>query len=276
MNAPAHDTTGIGDHPRWGHRARLGLLVIDTDPVAEFEFQAMAPAGVSLNTARFASPRLPGSGDYGDAARRVAESPDIARGLDQLGRMRLDAICLCFVTSGFLGGTAFDRAFTRQAGERAGVPVVSASEALALAARHAGVRRPLLVLPPWFKDEIAEAARRYLAELGIEAAATLRLGAGARWEGVEPWRVWDAGGQWDVRPADVYREVRRAMPAEADGVIIGGSGLRCHEAVAWLEQDLQRPVLTSNQASLWHGLRQAGVHAAWPGSSRFLNAPARG
>ncbi|MGM9488554.1 maleate cis-trans isomerase family protein [Ideonella sp. YS5] len=276
MNLTTHGGAGPGDHPRWGSRARLGLLVIDTDPVAEFEFQAMAPAGVSLNAARFASPRLPGSGEYGDAARTVAESPDIARGLDQLGRMRLDALCVCFVTSGFFGGAAFDQAFMRQASERAGAPVVSASDALVVAARQAGMRRPMLVLPPWFKPEIAQAARSYLAECGIETAATLRLSGGPRWEGVEPWRIWDAGGQWDVRPAEVYREVRRAMPADADGVIIGGSGLRCHEAVAWLEQDLQRPVITSNQASLWRCLRLAGVHADGIGCSRFLSEQARG
>jgi maleate cis-trans isomerase len=276
MTATGHDAAGLGDHARWGSRARLGLLVIDTDPVAEFEFQAMAPAGVSLNAARFASPRTPGSGDYADAARKVAESPDLARGLEQLGRMRLDALCVCFVTSGFIGGTDFDRRFMQHASERAGAPVVSASAALAAAADHAGVRRPLLVLPPWFKDELAEAARRYLGECGIEPAATLRIQGGARWAGVEPWRIWDAGGQWDVRPADVYREVRRAMPAHADGVIIGGSGLRCHEAVACLEQDLQRPVLSSNQASLWRCLSLAGVQAGWTGGSRWLSAPARG
>src|SRR6266566_7937948 len=96
----------------WGWRARLGILVIHKDAVPEAEIWSLLPPGVTAHAARFVSPRQPGS-DFGDHAegRAVAQSPDIARGLEFLGEMRLDVICLCFGSSSFLAGVGFDDEF---------------------------------------------------------------------------------------------------------------------------------------------------------------------
>ena len=49
----------------------------------------------------------------------------------------------------------------------------------------------------------------------------------------------------------LYRQVRAQCPAEADGVLMVGTGLRCVGLLEALEQDLRRPVVSANQASLW-------------------------
>ncbi|MEO6083277.1 MAG: hypothetical protein ABIQ18_09230, partial [Umezawaea sp.] len=60
----------------------------------------------------------------------MAESEDMARGLHFLGGMRLDAICVCFTTSSFLGGASFDASFVVRAREMAhGTAVVTAAQA---------------------------------------------------------------------------------------------------------------------------------------------------
>lgn len=266
-----------------GWRARFGLLVIDKDPVAESEFWALAPAGVTAHVARFESPRAPGSSEYGaDPARAVAQSPDVARGLEFLGQMRLDAICLCFTTSSFLGGHGSDGRFADEAAARArGIPVITAASAATEAMTALGVRRPFLVSPPWFKDGILDAARRYFAEGGYQVTGQLRHDLGPGWRDLQPWEVWDAGGQWEIRPEDVYHQVRRAIPAGADGVLIAGNGFRSRPAIEPLEADLGLPVITSNQACVWKCLRTAGVAARVPGAGRLLSgavsaAPWRG
>jgi maleate cis-trans isomerase len=247
----------------WGWRARFGILVIDKDPVAEAEFWALAPAGVTVHAARFASPRTPGTDDYSKAAQLVAESPELHRGLDFLGQMRLDAICVCFVTSSFLAGPAFDDTFTERAGETAhGVPVTTTARSIGHALAAAGVRRPYVVVPPWFKDEILAAAQAYFTELGAPPDRVDRFDPGAGWRHLEPWQVWDAGGQFDIRPEDVYRQIRRNKPADADGVVIAGSGFRAIEVIEPLRADLGVPVLTSNQTGIWECLRLAGMHAS--------------
>jgi len=53
-------------------------------------------------------------------------------------------------------------------------------------------------------------------------------------------------------------------------VLIAGTGFRCVGILEALEQDLKRPVISANQASLWHCLRSAGVHAKVAGYGSLL------
>jgi len=244
----------------WGWRARVGILVIHKDAVPEAEIWAMAPPGVTVHAARFDSPRRPGADFAGDHAAVLAESPDIARGLDQLGQMRLDVICLCFGSSSFLAGAGFDARFAEQASRRAGgTPVTTAPLAMIDAMRVLGVARPYLLSPPWFTATSYAAAQRYFADEGLTFAGQTRFDLGPAWRDSQTFEIYDKGGQWEVRPEDVYRQARASFPPDADGILIPGSGFRSLEAIEPLEHDLGVPVITSNQACLWHCLRLAGV-----------------
>ena len=68
----------------------------------------------------------------------------------------------------------------------------------------------------------------------------------------------------------MYRQIRAACPSAADGVLIAGTGFRCVAILEALEQDLGRPVVSANQASLWQGLRRAGVGRPVTGFGRLL------
>jgi len=257
---------------RWGWRARFGILVIDKDPVAETEFWSLAPPGVGVNAARFESPRRPGTDFYGeDPGRRVAETPGISTGLAIFGQMQLDAICLCFVTSSFLGGITFDERFGELGKATAnGTPVTTGAQAITAAAAHLGIQRPFVVVPPWFKDEIIDAAAAYFTEADLPPSGIRRFDLGTGWATMAPWQTWDAGAQWSVRPEDLYRQIRRGVPAGSDSVIVAGSGFRAIEVIEPIEADLGIPVLTSNQAGLWQCLRLANVHAPVAGGGRLL------
>ena len=91
----------------------------------------------------------------------------------------------------------------------------------------------------------------------------------------------------DIAPGELYgrgmavaqqvepllAQIRAACPPAADGVLIGGTGFRCVGIVEQLEQDLRRPVVSANQASLWHCLRRSGVHATIDGYGSLLRKP---
>ena len=55
-----------------------------------------------------------------------------------------------------------------------------------------------------------------------------------------------------------------------DGVLIAGTGFRCVGILDALERDLQRPVVSANQASLWHCLRLSGVRTPVGGYGNLL------
>ncbi|MGK5449345.1 maleate cis-trans isomerase family protein [Streptomyces radiopugnans] len=251
--------------------AQLGVLVIHNDPVVEAELWAMAPDGVTVHAARFESPTSGGAEYTGTPWKEMVESPDVRRGLGQLGRMDLSAICLCFGSASFFGGPEFDEGFTAAARELAGgTEVYTAGQAIVGALAATGVERPLVVVPPWFTAPTFAAARGYLEAAGRGAADLLQYQLDEEWREVRRHQLFDRGGRWEVRPDEVCRQVAGRFPEDADGVLIPGSGFRSFEAVEPLEDELGVPVVTSNQACLWKLLDLTGLDAAVPGGGRLL------
>ncbi|MBB0242798.1 hypothetical protein FNQ90_01410 [Streptomyces alkaliphilus] len=251
--------------------AQLGVLVIDNDPVVEAELWRMAPLGVTVHAARFESPTSTGAEYIGTPWPDMIAVQDIRRGLEQLGRMGVSAICLCFGSASFFGGKDFDDGFSSAATELAGgTPVYTAGQALRAALASTGVHRPLVVAPPWFTPPTLSATRSYLAEAGHSIAGLTQYRLGGGWEETPRHRVFDRGGRWEVDPTEVCRQVTTDFPADADGVLIPGSGFRSFEAVESLENSLGVPVITSNQACLWRLLTLTGVASAVPGGGRLL------
>lgn len=247
-------TADRGDGPR------IGILVIHNDPVPETEMHRVAPDGVSVHTARFECPR-PHDGEYvGSAAQAFVEAQDVTRGLDHLGQLGADSIGLCFGSSSFFGGLSFDTEFVERAQPLAhGVPVFTAAMAMTAALRASGVRRPLVVMPPWFTQPTFDATEKYLAEVGVGCGGMMQFELGSEWKDVKRYNSFDEGARWVVDPEEVVRQVRARFPSDVDGVLVAGSGFRAQEAVVPLERELGLPVITSNQACLWYGLRSVGA-----------------
>jgi maleate cis-trans isomerase len=253
----------------WGWGARLGILVRHDDPVPEAELWAMAPLGVTLHVARFEVPRWYGCG--ADGAAGFAASPDLARGLRSLAQLEPDVICLCSTSVSAFAGRGFDAAFAAKASAMAGgTPVTTSATAILDALRATGVGRPALVGPPWPTEAGATAADRFLAAAGVEVAGTVWLDAGA---GRHPPASTPAGAArpWRLRPHELYRRVRREFPPTADGVLVPSTCLRAVEAIAPLERDLGMPVITANQAVLWHCLQIAGTHPEVGGCGQLFD-----
>ena len=61
-----------------------------------------------------------------------------------------------------------------------------------------------------------------------------------------------------VEPGEWYRRVKRQRHDDADAYFISCTAIRAAEAIEPLERDLGKPVVTSNQAMVWHSLKPAG------------------
>lgn len=254
--------------------AQLGILVIHNDPVAEAELWTMTPPGITVHAARFESPTSTGAEYTGSTWEHLVSSPDVSRGLQQLGQMKLSAICLCFGSASFFGGLKFDEGFTAAATELAsGTSVYTAAQAMTSALTRLGIRRPLVVMPPWFTQPTFDATREYLTSAGFDMAGLLQFQLDARWDDVTRHLLFDRGGRRKVHPDEVRRQVRDNFREDADGVLIPGSGFRSWEAIAPLERELGVPVVTSNQATLWHLLDLIKVTIRVPGGGRLFAIP---
>jgi maleate isomerase len=254
----------------WGWRARIGLFIVGNEAVPEAEWWAMAPPGVSVHAARVTA-RAPWARWREDHAGVELED-DLMRGCRQFAAMRLSAVTVGHTSSSILGGKGWDEATAAALAPLLGTGTIVSTNGLdtraALSASN--VTRPFIVLPPWFNDQTVAAGVRYYADHGIAPAAHLRYDPGRKWRDLPPGELVGQGMGFEQEVEPLYAQVEAACPADADGVLIAGTGFRCVAIIGALEQDLGRPVITANQASLWHCLRSSGVRTPVVGYGSLL------
>lgn len=245
-----------------GWRARIGVLTPHYDPVPESEFQAMAPPGVSVHTARVPlgvvgpDGRVTRQGGSG-MARAFAEPPHVDAAAALLAAIPLHVVAYAFTSSSYILGADADAVMRARLEEcTGGIPVVVSTLAACLALRAVRARRIALVHPPWFSGEVDQLGAEYFRTQSFEVVH----------HGAAPLR----GDFGEVHPAQIYEWVRRVVPASAEAVFIGGNGLRAVGAIRALEEDLGRPVLSANQVLIWHALCIAGVRAPVSGYGRLF------
>ena len=200
---------------------------------------------------------------WNDDRTAVTLESDLQRGAEHFAAMRLAAVVIGHSSSSILGGAGWDAAVVDaiSAIVRSDTKVTTNGIDGQAAMMAAGVRRPYIVLPPWFNDATAEAAVAYYRGLGVEPVGPLRYDPGPGWRDVPHGEMYPRGLGFEQQVEPLYTQIRDTCPAEADGVFIAGTGFRCVAILGALERDLQRPVLSANQVSLWHCLRLSGVKA---------------
>lgn len=254
----------------WGWRARIGMFIVGNEAVPEAEWWAMAPTDVSIHAARVTA-RAPWARWNADKTA-VALEDDLARGAKQFAAMKLSAVTVGHSSSSLLGGVGWDEqtvaALRAELGEGPFVTTNGLDTQAALRALH--VRKPFLVLPPWFNDETVAAGVRYYADAGLATARHHRYDPGRKWRDLAPNELVPQGAGLAQEVEPLYAQIRSHCPADADGVLIAGTGFRCVAILDALEQDLGRPVVSANQASLWHCLRSSGVRSAVDGYGSLL------
>lgn len=254
----------------WGARARIGMFIVGNEAVPEAEWWAMCPPNVSVHAARVTA-RAPWARWREDRAGVELEA-DLERGARQFGTMRLSAITLGHTSSSVLGGKGWDEAVVSALSGTIGTEAVVTTNGLdsIAALRASGIRRPFLIMPPWFGSETLAAGLRYYADHGFAPAAHLRYDPGAKWRDVPTNEMYPRGLGFEQEIEPLYAQIIAACPADADGVLIAGTGFRCVAILDALEKALKRPVLSANQVSLWNCLRLAGVQAKISGYGSLL------
>lgn len=240
----------------YGWRAKIGLIYIASSVVMEPEMYAMAPPGCSFHTARIPLARVAvdALADLGadeapafEAARLLAMAP-------------LDCIVFACTSGSFVGGPGYDEALIRRLeAVTGGIPVTTTTTAVVAGLRALGARRLAVATP--YPDDVNRRLRAYFEAVGFEIVSLEGLGCREDRE---------IGAQ---EPETVYRLAKRVDRPAAEAVFISCTNFRTAAVLAALEEDLGKPVVSANQASLWHALRLAGVQAPVEGYGQLLRLP---
>ena len=235
-------------------RKRIGVMVPSTNTTCEADFNMVVPRDVTVHGQRlWMTNDATGDGAY----ERMND--EIETGARYLATGKVDVIAYGCTTGSFYRGPGWDREMLALITRAAGVPAVATTPSVVEALRAFGARRLSVATP--YPEWNNERLRAYLEAQGFEVLNV---------EG-EP-RAAAAGNQGinDQPPESVVEFAARVCRPEADALLCSCTAWRSVEAVDALERRTARPVVTSNQATIWAALRALGVEHAVRGFGRLF------
>lgn len=224
---------------------RIGLIALATDLTSERDaWTVLPPAATALHVARvpFENPTTP------TTLRRLEGALTAAADLILPDETLSAIIFSCTAASATIGDAAVTAAIHAA---RPGVPVVTPSDAACTAFAALGTRRISLLTP--YLPETTQPMVDYFEGRGLDIVAAECLGLA---DDREMARV----------AADSILDAAVAVDTpDAEAVFLSCTALPALGVITRIEERLGKPVVTSNQASLWLALSLSGVAAPGPG-----------
>jgi maleate isomerase len=223
----------------WG-RARIGILY-PASGLLDSDFHQLAPPGVSVHIQRI------GANAEGVVDRIVAFSdPDnLIKYARELAPLHLDCLVYASASGSFLEGRHRSEDQIKALEDKTGIRATSTSQATVRALQRLGVKRVGLATP--YVSDFNEPVIAFFRAYGFDVAACENLGLRGDWV---------IGAQ---SPETIYRLIRRVAVPHAEAVFVACTGLPSLDLISTLEQDLNRPVLTANQVTMWDALRLCSI-----------------
>ena len=220
------------------HRARLGFILMSTDMAAESDFYDMAPAGVAVHITRLKTD---------DYTTNETLSRHIEFMADAASRIQPDTkpdVVSYSCTSGsiVIGEERIMEEIRRGAPYAMPMTLVTG----VVDALHELDVKKIVVGTPYL-DEINTREAEFLLSKGFDILDIqgLNLETGIEFGTVTP-------DYWKKFALEINRP-------DAEAIFLSCGGIRALEVAQEIEQIVNKPVVTSNQAQMWSCLRRAGI-----------------
>jgi maleate isomerase len=236
-----------------GWRARLGFLVPPGNPTVETEMIALAPQGVSLHFHRMVARGTGGSID-GQSERNQMMIDNINSGIELLAMVEPNVIVVAHTATSYHLGRGGEADLLARLQRSTGRRVVTAFGSVVAALEGLDVRKLALGTP--YSAEVTLQGKAHLEAHGLEIVNFDNL------KGVR--------NIYETTAEDAYRLARSVDAGNAEAVFLSGTGMPTMTVLEMLEQDLEKPVISSASAMMWHALRVAGVAQPIAGYGRLL------
>jgi maleate isomerase len=183
----------------------------------------------------------------------------LAAGLGIFTAEECDAVLMGGITLGTLRGYAAEQQIMAQLSRQIGLPISTAMSATIEALKSLQVRTTVIATA--YKKTINQAVKKYYEDGGLEVIDI---------DGLEVSKPVDQVKLPDYASYKVARNLFHRHPA-VDSLLIQGRW-RSVAYVQELEDDTQKPVVSSTAASLWWVMRALGIKAPITGYGKLLNS----
>lgn len=232
------------------YRAKIGYVLLATEQTIEDDVMRLRPEGVGIHFTRAA---IPDSITSESLAAQIDLLADCASTLLPDGS--LDVICYACTSGSLIMGE--DRVHEELNKGAPNAKATSLIRGVIRALNQVGAGK--LVVATAYLDEINAREVVYLENAGFEVLSISGL------------NIEKDSDMVRVNPDFIKRFALSIDRADADAVFISCGALRSLEVVQQIEDELDKPVIVSNQAMIWDTLRLAGIDDKIPGYGHLLS-----
>ena len=216
-------------------RARIGLMIPSSNRLSEPQFRHFLPRDVGLHVTR-----LQMTGKHSKPLAPLLE--DVERAANALGDAKCDVIVFHCTANSMEHGPEGEQRILDAVRRGSGAQAMSTAQAVVEAFRASGMTKIVLVSPYVQSHNDHEIA--YLLEQGFETLHDVALNASP------------SDGYLAIPPSRWCDVVRANMRDDADGYFLSCTNTTQIDTIATLELEMQKPVINSNQATIWAGLKR--------------------
>jgi len=217
--------------------ARIGLIIPSSNSLAETQFNYYAPPGVGIHVTRL---RMTGK------HRKPWEQlkPLLWDAAATLSDVKPDVIAFHCTANSMENGIAGETAIVETVQQASGCATITTAQAIREAFECCAIKKLVLISP--YVKTTNEHEISYLTEAGFTVLHEIGLAL-------------ESHAYGSVTPEEWIRVVNENTRPAADGYFLSCTNTRMIEAVAELERQLGKPVINSNQATLWACLQRLGI-----------------
>ncbi|WP_080875046.1 maleate cis-trans isomerase family protein [Oceanobacillus timonensis] len=228
----------------YGWRAKIGLIYIASAYAMEVEFNQMAPPGVTTHTTRIALCEQPEQFTVSDLSKL---GKDALAATKLLAQAPLSSIAFGCTSGSFINGFAYDKAFIHQMEAVANIPCTTTANAALEALQSLHIKKVAIATP--YEKDVNDLAYQYFTDGNLQITNMTGLGI---------------TNDYQISTLDtnaIYQMAMKVNTEDAEAVFLSCTGLSAANIIHMLEEDLQKPVITSNQATFWYALKLSKVNA---------------
>ena len=227
---------------------RIGLIIPSSNSLTEPQFNRYAPPGVGIHVTR-----LRMTGKWRKPLAELTSS--LVEAAEVLSDVKPGVIVFHCTANSMENGLAHEANIVDIVEKASGCPTFSTAQAITRAFDYCGIKKLVLISP--YVKATNEREVKYLSEAGYTVLQELGLGL-------------ETHAYAKVTPDEWKKIVKENSRADAEGYFLSCTNTRMVEAIDDLESDLGKPVVNSNQATLWACLTKLGIKPNREGLGRLF------
>ena len=218
----------------YGKKGKIGVIVPSLNNTLEPEFNKMAPDGIAIYATR-----LPLELGLPENLKAMAKEVEFAAKL--LKHAEVDVIAYCCTSGSLIDGINWEEAITQRIKKVADLPVTTTATSVVRAMKKLKFKSVSIATP--YVQEVNEIEKEFIEshEISVTNIEGLNIISGSELHRLDH----------DVAKSFCLASANN----DSDGLFISCTDFAAIDFIESLENELKKPVITSNTATLWDILR---------------------